>query len=97
MDSLMGMELVTALEKRLGIRLPIMLLSEDPSITRLAEKITKQLRSTTAQGEGSDDVPEHIKHVASVYASELSRERIDEVTAGFDERLRIPESGGLIE
>jgi phthiocerol/phenolphthiocerol synthesis type-I polyketide synthase C len=36
LDSLMGVELVLALEARFGIRLPVMALSQSPTISKLA-------------------------------------------------------------
>jgi len=48
MDSLMGMELVLAIEERFGVKLPVMALTEGANIQRIAEKITDQLA-------GSDD------------------------------------------
>ncbi|NOS86930.1 MAG: SDR family NAD(P)-dependent oxidoreductase, partial [Methylococcaceae bacterium] len=44
LDSLMGVELVVALESRFGTRLPVMALSQSPTITKLAERIIVQLK-----------------------------------------------------
>ncbi len=46
LDSLMGIELIVAMESRFGIRLPVMALSESPTIERLAERILLHLRGT---------------------------------------------------
>nr|CAA6829784.1 MAG: Capsular polysaccharide biosynthesis fatty acid synthase WcbR [uncultured Thiotrichaceae bacterium] len=46
MDSLMGMELVLAIEERFGVRLPVMALTEGATINRIAEKIAGQLSGT---------------------------------------------------
>ncbi len=43
MDSLMGMELVLAIEERFGVKLPVMALTEGANILRIAERITDQL------------------------------------------------------
>ena len=45
LDSLMGVELVLAIENRFGIKLSVMALSENPTIDKLAEKIIWQLKS----------------------------------------------------
>ncbi|WP_269900161.1 type I polyketide synthase [Paenalcaligenes faecalis] len=50
LDSLLGVELVLALEDRFGVRIPAMALSESPTITRLADKIIELL-----QGQGHSD------------------------------------------
>ena len=43
MDSLMGMELVLAIEERFAVKLPVMALTEGANIVRIAERITAQL------------------------------------------------------
>ena len=43
MDSLMGMELVLAIEERFGVKLPVMALTEGSNIIRIAARITEQL------------------------------------------------------
>ena len=43
MDSLMGMELVLAIEERFKVRLPVMALTEGATVSRIAEKIVAQL------------------------------------------------------
>ncbi len=43
MDSLMGMELVLAIEERFAVKLPVMALTEGANILRIAERITAQL------------------------------------------------------
>ena len=60
LDSLMGVELVVALESLFGARLPVMALSQSPTIIKLAERIIQQLQEnndadTIVQREGSSD------------------------------------------
>ncbi|TXH66924.1 MAG: SDR family NAD(P)-dependent oxidoreductase [Thiothrix sp.] len=43
MDSLMGMELVLAIEERFKVRLPVMALTEGATVSRIAEKIVSHL------------------------------------------------------
>ena len=50
LDSLMGVELAVALESRFGIRLPVMALSQSPTIAKLADRILLQLK----HGENQD-------------------------------------------
>jgi len=47
LDSLMGVELATALEARFGVRLPVMVLAESPTITKLAARLISQLQGET--------------------------------------------------
>ncbi|MGY6216362.1 type I polyketide synthase [Methylolobus aquaticus] len=95
MDSLMGMELITALEKRVGVRVPVMLLSEGPSIARLAERITRQLRggSSGAEPATGHSLAEEVRHMASVHAEELSREHVDAITADVEQRFKHSRTG----
>ncbi|MEF8756269.1 MAG: SDR family NAD(P)-dependent oxidoreductase [Accumulibacter sp.] len=57
LDSLMGVELAVALDARFGIRLPVLALSQSPTINRLAERLLQQLRDTEegARGEATTD------------------------------------------
>jgi acyl carrier protein len=47
LDSLMGMELVIALEARFGVRLSVMTISENPSIEKLTQRLISLLRAQT--------------------------------------------------
>ncbi len=49
LDSLMGVELALAIESRFGIRLPVMALSESPTIAKLAAKIIAQLKQSDVE------------------------------------------------
>jgi acyl carrier protein len=53
MDSLMAVELAVGLEQRLGIQLPVMMLSDSPSVARVSARIVEKL----LRAEG-DDGPE---------------------------------------
>jgi len=59
MDSLMGMELVLAIEERFGVKLPVMALTEGANIQRIAERITDQLSDSGVE-QGSDKAEENI-------------------------------------
>jgi NADPH:quinone reductase-like Zn-dependent oxidoreductase/acyl carrier protein/NADP-dependent 3-hydroxy acid dehydrogenase YdfG len=48
MDSLMAMELAMALEARLEVKLPLMALSEGPTVARLAQRLVRELRPDLA-------------------------------------------------
>jgi len=60
MDSLMGMELVLAIEERFGVKLPVMALTEGANIQRIAERITAQLSSS--DGSGAESAEEKHAH-----------------------------------
>jgi phthiocerol/phenolphthiocerol synthesis type-I polyketide synthase C len=48
LDSLMGVELVTALEARFSVRLSAMVISESPTLAKLANRIVIELREDAA-------------------------------------------------
>ncbi|CAA6802867.1 MAG: Capsular polysaccharide biosynthesis fatty acid synthase WcbR [uncultured Thiotrichaceae bacterium] len=58
MDSLMGMELVLAIEERFGVKLPVMALTEGASIQRIAERILEHANR--------DDVPSQNPEAESI-------------------------------
>ncbi|WP_251865917.1 type I polyketide synthase [Achromobacter sp. Marseille-Q4962] len=87
LDSLMGVELVVALEARFGIRLPVMALSESPTLEKLAARLMRALRGEES-GE-ADELDAHIARLASQHAAEVSPgERV-----AIEQRLRAASSG----
>jgi phthiocerol/phenolphthiocerol synthesis type-I polyketide synthase C len=91
MDSMMGVELASALEARLGINLPVMAISEGSSIARLARRIGQQMRPTDEpQGtapqparEAQQQVLQQVQHVARQHAGDLSADALHEFSADF--------------
>jgi len=71
LDSLMGVELVVALENRFGIRLPVMALNEHATVDKLALRLVKLLRENRAQ-QPADDVTAAVAQMASSHATEVS-------------------------
>ncbi len=55
LDSLMGVELVVAVENRFGTRLPVMALSDSPTVAKLAAWIITQLRGDETPGPSHAD------------------------------------------
>jgi phthiocerol/phenolphthiocerol synthesis type-I polyketide synthase C len=74
LDSLMGVELVVALETRFGLRLPVMALRESASISRLAGVIIDGLKSQSeADGGGeADRVRSDIRQLSGQHGIESS-------------------------
>jgi acyl transferase domain-containing protein/NADPH:quinone reductase-like Zn-dependent oxidoreductase/acyl carrier protein len=70
MDSLMAVELALALEKRLHVSLPPMLISENPTIARIAERVLGQLRGDG--GPAADATTELVAAMASRHGENLS-------------------------
>jgi acyl carrier protein len=85
-DSLMGVELVVAVESRFGTRLPVMALSDSPTLTKLAASIIAQLRQeeTASNGAGRADATRaQIARVASQHASNISPSEADRIASNL--------------
>jgi phthiocerol/phenolphthiocerol synthesis type-I polyketide synthase C len=69
-DSLMGVELMVAVENRFGVRLPVLAVSDGPTVMKLAACIIKQLRSEedAAPVDQADDTRSQIERIASQHA-----------------------------
>jgi acyl transferase domain-containing protein/NADPH:quinone reductase-like Zn-dependent oxidoreductase/NAD(P)-dependent dehydrogenase (short-subunit alcohol dehydrogenase family)/acyl carrier protein len=75
LDSLMGLELIMALESRFGVRLPAMALSEYPTVTRLAERLMALLRKGEPGGDEDSGLSSQIKQVVDQHVTEMSAEQ----------------------
>jgi acyl transferase domain-containing protein/NADPH:quinone reductase-like Zn-dependent oxidoreductase/acyl carrier protein len=73
LDSLMGVELVVAIENQLGVRLPVLTISEQPTLHSLAQKLLGLL-STDAAPE--DALSAQIRQVAGSHGSNLSSDEL---------------------
>jgi acyl transferase domain-containing protein/NADPH:quinone reductase-like Zn-dependent oxidoreductase/NAD(P)-dependent dehydrogenase (short-subunit alcohol dehydrogenase family)/acyl carrier protein len=51
-DSLMGVELITAIEDRFGVQLPAMAISESPSIAKLSVKLLERINDGNEDSDG---------------------------------------------
>lgn len=88
LDSLMGVELIVALESRFGIRLPVMALSQSPTIAKLAERLIQQLRGNDEQEEDSHEKTAlaQAKQIASQHGAETAHETIAGMAADIQSR-----------
>jgi phthiocerol/phenolphthiocerol synthesis type-I polyketide synthase C len=72
LDSLMGVELVVAVENRFGLRLPVMALSDSPTVAKLAAWIITQLRGDGAASNTShDDTRAQIERLALMHDADV--------------------------
>jgi NADPH:quinone reductase-like Zn-dependent oxidoreductase/acyl carrier protein len=74
-DSLMGVELSTAVEARFGVRLPVMALSESPTIAGLSARLIAQLSNGHEPGQRGAEVE------ASDLALEIATHHADDANA----------------
>jgi acyl transferase domain-containing protein/NADPH:quinone reductase-like Zn-dependent oxidoreductase/acyl carrier protein/short-subunit dehydrogenase len=94
LDSLMGVELVVALEARFGVRLSVMAISENPSIEKLTQRLVSLLRAQTNDSSNAEqhspDTIEHnpriaqISEIAKLHGSEASQEEILALAESLD-------------
>jgi phthiocerol/phenolphthiocerol synthesis type-I polyketide synthase C len=72
LDSLMGVELAVAVENRFGLRLPVMALSDSPTVEKLSAWIISHLRGEeAAAGSDHDDTRLQVALIASQHAAEV--------------------------
>lgn len=84
MDSLMAVELATAIEARLGVPLSALALGEAPTVERIAARLARQLRPDsnaetaplTASSGADAEVEAAVRVLAARHASELSSEEV---------------------
>lgn len=89
MDSLMGVELMTSLETNLGISIPIMALSEGPTISRLAERLAHIIRPPESAEEPPDSpLAAHARQLASQHAAEVSSHDLAELVADIEQSTK---------
>ncbi|MCY7388570.1 MAG: type I polyketide synthase [Burkholderiales bacterium] len=81
LDSLMGVELAIALEGRFGVRLPVMALSESPTIAKLAARMIAQLRGTDGNASATGSVPptqiQQVQQLVTQHAAGVSDESVE--------------------
>lgn len=78
LDSLLGVELVLALEDTFGTRIPAMALTESPTITRLADKIIALLKGTQEDMGEDSDLSASISHLAAQHNVDTNAAQIQE-------------------
>ena len=88
LDSLMGVELVVALESRFGTRLPVMALSQSPTVAKLTEFIIAQLKGNEANDDGSDEkeILTQAKLLAVQHATDISDDSITQLAEDLESR-----------
>lgn len=77
MDSLMGMELVSIIEDRFTVKLPVMALTDGASVEKVAEKLAQQLMND--QETIVDDAKLFAKQIAMQQGSTLTDEAVEQL------------------
>ena len=83
LDSLMGVELMTAVDVRFGVNIPVLALAEASTVDRLARRIVKELKrgDGIAKEDPESEIAEQIRSVAAVHASEMDEEQVEAIIA----------------
>jgi acyl carrier protein len=80
LDSLMGVELVVALESRFGISLPVMALSGTPTLHKLAQRILTLLRGSAQEDDAAAAaaaaLQERVRQAATQHGAEVGADDI---------------------
>ena len=84
-DSLMAMELVSAIENRFSIEIPIMAMSDNSTVDSIAARITRILTGDKNLEQGPDKDAVLVHTLAATHAEEFSETEIDEFTREFIE------------
>jgi hypothetical protein len=77
MDSLMGMELVSIIEDRFTVKLPVMALTDGASVEKVAEKLAQQLLNE--QDVAINDAKALTKQIAMQQGSELTETTMEQL------------------
>jgi NADPH:quinone reductase-like Zn-dependent oxidoreductase/acyl carrier protein len=95
-DSLMGVELATAVEMRFGVRLPVMALSESPTIANLSVRVLDQLSGVggSEQDVADEELADRARQLAMQHADEAHADVIAVVATQLQSDT--PESAGRI-
>lgn len=96
MDSLMGMELVLAIEERFNVKLPVMALTEGATITRIAERIGNQL--LTPSEISTTQTPTTHENAVAIAANrhadeEVNQDELDKISKALEEESQTNKEG----
>jgi phthiocerol/phenolphthiocerol synthesis type-I polyketide synthase C len=84
-DSLMAMELVSAIENRFSIEIPIMAMSDNSTVDSIAARIARILTGDKNLEQGPDSDVVMVRTLAATHAEEFSETEIDEFTREYVE------------
>ncbi len=81
LDSLMGVELVVALEARFGVRLPVMALNDSPTLSKLADRLIKMLKGDEVpDASQADGTRAQIEQIAAQHDAAITPAALEELT-----------------
>jgi NADPH:quinone reductase-like Zn-dependent oxidoreductase/acyl carrier protein len=88
LDSLMGVELMTAIEARFGVSIPVVAVSDIGTTERLARRVIKELRRgrDAPQHDADAVLREQVRSVAAQHSREISPDEIEAFAAELQRR-----------
>ncbi|MDK9719186.1 MAG: SDR family NAD(P)-dependent oxidoreductase, partial [Trichlorobacter sp.] len=83
LDSLMGVELAVALESLCGVKVPVMVLTDSPTITKLASYLLTQLFSAQGAQDSNNghDLLDQVQQVLYQHGADLADDMVEELVA----------------
>ena len=81
LDSLMGVELAVALESLCGVKVPVMVLTDSPTITKLATYLLAQLFTVDAKPDSNDghELLNQVQQVLYQHGADVADEMIEQI------------------
>lgn len=80
LDSLMGVELMIAIETRFNVQIPVMALSEAPTLAKLADRLIAHLRGDTQAPSETADMLVNINDLSKRHGSDVTPAQMSALT-----------------
>jgi phthiocerol/phenolphthiocerol synthesis type-I polyketide synthase C len=84
LDSLMGVELMIAIETRFRVQIPVMALSEAPSLSKLADRLILHLRGDTDNDAQGSETAANIQDVYKRHDASVTVEQMSALTQALE-------------
>jgi len=85
LDSLMGVELMIAIEARFDVQIPVMALSEAPTLNKLANRLITQLRGDSAVPSEAADTLANINDLSKRHGSAVTKDQISALAKALED------------
>lgn len=97
LDSLMGVELAVAVEALFGVKLPVMALSDSPTVSKLASRLILQLRGSAETGAPSPaaEILGQVQQVVAQHGAEVTSDAVERFAEDLQSGATAP-SGRMI-
>ena len=86
LDSLMGVELMIAIESRFAVQIPVMALSEAPTLNKLANRLMLQLRGEATPISNNSETLANISDLSKRHDAEVTPEQLAALAKSLDDK-----------